>query len=931
MPQLLSQHTTSLEHAAASKVDELLATTSSNLSSGLSVSEAAHRLSQYGRNEVASKPQTSAFSLFVRQFQSSVVVLLLVAAAISVCTADHIQAIGIFLAVIINAVVGFATELKAQVSLEALERIAGPTVRVRRGGHDFTIDAKELVPGDIVVLEAGTRIPADLRIADAAALRVDESILTGESVPVNKSHFLVDGEEPMSTIAMHGTYVLEGRGKGLVLRTGKSTSLGQLQCSLMDTHSVPTPLEQRLEVLGKQLTVITIIICIAIALLGLLNRYDIWAMVEASIALAVAAIPEGLPVVATLALAIGTQRMVKLGALVRQLAAVETLGCTTVICSDKTGTLTENKLLVTDVYLDKKNLKISGQGYDPTGDITHKNEPVDCDSDNTLKLLFHAVSLCNDARLEQDENDTGEWRVAGDPTEGALLVAARKAGLDPIQLKKLHPRVAELPFDLVRKKMVTVHKAPPSSSQNLNQIAYIKGSPERVINDSTMLYGGDGICEFSDESKNHYLAENEKFANNGLRVLAVAVKHLDGDHSEENLHEELIFVGLIAMKDLPRQGVERALEECRDAGIRVMMLTGDQPATARSIAGELHLIESSDTNTGANDDTLVGSELESMSDEELKERLKHASVLARVTPDLKLRIVKALQDDGNVVAMTGDGVNDAPALQRANIGVAMGKSGTDLAREASNMVITDDNFSTIINAIEQGRIIYDNIKRSICYLLTAAIASVFTVAFAMIHDGTLALLPLQLLWLNLVMHIFPGLGIVLQGAAPGIMLRSPRDPKERFLGYFEYKHIVVRSAIISAFVVCAMELTKAAGHTQAVSTVALATISLALLFQAWSWLFVIEPGQRESEEPVAINKFMYLMMGISYVLAAMAIYVPSLQALLRTVSLDTNLAGIAVSASIGSLFVCWAWELMDRAFRRKGTIPPSTALPGQKN
>lgn len=914
MTAKLTQETRSLELSATSNIDDLATSLECDLSTGLSVSESAHRLAQYGRNEVASKPQTNAFGLFCRQFQSSVVVLLLVAAAISICTADHIQAIGIFLAVIINAVVGFATELKAQVSLEALERIAGPTVRVRRGGHDFTIDAKELVPGDIVVLSAGTRIPADMRIVDAAALRIDESILTGESVPVDKSQTLVEGEEPMTTIAMHGTYVLEGRGKGLVLCTGKSTSLGRLQCSLMDTHSVPTPLELRLEVLGKQLTVITIVICIVIALLGLLNRYDIWSMVEASIALAVAAIPEGLPVVATLALAIGTQRMVKLGSLVRQLAAVETLGCTTVICSDKTGTLTENKLLVTDIYVDEKHLKVSGQGYTPDGTITHEGEPIG-QVTGSLKLLLHAVSLCNDARLEQDESDSKEWRVAGDPTEGALLVAARKAGLNPAALKQSHPRLAELPFDLVTKKMVTVHKNGESSNQN--HVAYIKGSPERVINDSTKIHTSNGTSDFSQALKELYLSENEKFAKNGLRVLAVAMKHLDEDHTREHLHEELIFIGLIAMKDLPRQGVEQAIDECRAAGIRVMMLTGDQPATARSIARELNLLAEAGTEFGA-DDTLVGSEIDSMSDEELKVRLKKTSVLARVTPDLKLRIVKALQEDGNVVAMTGDGVNDAPALQRANIGVAMGKSGTDLAREASNMVITDDNFSTIINAIEQGRIIYDNIKRSICYLLTAAIASVFTVAFAMIHDGTLALLPLQLLWLNLVMHIFPGLGIVVQGAAPGIMTRRPRDPKEPFLGYFEYKHIVIKSAIISAFVVLAMELAKASGNTQAVSTVALATISLALLFQAWSWLFVTE-GVEQRQEPVRVNKFMHLMMAISYVLAAMAIYVPGLQTLLRTVPLDASLAGIAALAALGSLFVCWAWEFTDKALRRKGT------------
>lgn len=883
-----------------------------NVRSGLDQAIAKERLAKFGPNEVEYKQAENPLVLLGRQFKSSVVILLMVAACISFATQDYFQAMGILAAVFINAAVGFFTELKAQISLSALKKISGPIARVIRGGHHRLIPASELVNGDVIVLEAGSRLPADVRFVEAAGLRIDESVLTGESVPSVKTAEYINGEEPSTTLGFHGTHVLDGRARGVVIATGKNSSMGKLQCTLIDAHTVPTPLEVRLEELGKQLTVLTLVVCVIIAGVGLLYKHDIWSMLEASIALAVAAIPEGLPVVATLALAVGIQRMVKVGALVRQLSAVETLGCTTVICTDKTGTLTENKLLVSKIFTDGNLLNVSGSGYSPEGTIYDaESKPVE--KNETLDLLLRAGALCNDARLEYDAA-TETWRVAGDPTEGALLAVAGKGGLDSRYLRNAHPRISEMPFDLVRKKMVTLHDLEGQSA-----IAYIKGSPEHVLADSHLLHTAGGAVPFTEELKEIYAKANTDFAQAGLRVLGVAMKHIDRENIEtakSSMDKGLTFLGLIAMSDLPREGVREAIARCKQAGIRVMMLTGDQPRTAAAIAQELAIADTPES------PVLQGHELSALTDKELQNRLESINVLARVTPDMKLGIVKALQSAGEVVAMTGDGVNDAPALQQSNIGVAMGLSGTDLAREASNMVITDDNFSTIVEAIEQGRIIYDNIRKAICYLLTATVASVMTISAAITISGFLAMNPLQLLWLNLIMHVFPGLGIVLQGAAPGMMQRPPRDPSEKLIGKFESTQIVFRSLMVSLAVLIAIGVVRSStADDVTITTVAFATMSCALLYQAWSWLF-IKDFNEGGREHAPVNAFMYAMMAISYALIVVAVYLPGLQLVLKTVPLSLYDLTIVLAASTASWIACYlletAWHQVNRPGAKAG-------------
>lgn len=837
---------------------------------GLSFDEAAVRLARVGLNEVAHDPGKSALSILVHQFLSSVVVLLLVAAGISFLTGEHLQAAGILAAVAINAIVGFATEYKAKISLEALREISAPTARVRRDGRDCSIPARELVPGDVVLVEAGNRMPADIRFLECASLTVDESILNGESAPVYKSAELVASEDHSSTLGFHGTYTLKGRARGVVVETGAKTRLGHLQCLLSSTEAGQTPLERRLETLGTHMSVLCVVICVALTLVGIFHQQNIWHMLETSIALAVAAIPEGLPVVATLALALGTQRMVKLGVLIRELSAVETLGCTTVVCSDKTGTLTENQMIVTDIVLSGHHIQVTGQGYTPEGEFNEAGRGLEAKSSLTLVRLLEAVSLCNDARLEKDRE--GEvWQAHGDPTEGALLALAIKAGLKQSELSERYPRVDERPFDLTRKLMTTIH-----STADGDGIAFVKGSPEVILQASSRIQKDGELAELTEEEKTLLLDENMKLAEGGLRVLGAAMKRSKGQLTPafiSTVEEELDFLGLVAMRDLPRTGVKEALKKCHRAGIQVIMLTGDQPATARSIARDLNIVEKDSPESAV----ILGADMEQMSDKQTEEACQRARVMARVTPQMKLRIVRALQQKGEVVAMTGDGVNDAPALRQSNIGVAMGLCGTDLAREASNMVITDDNFSTIVTAIEQGRIIYENIKRAICYLLTATIASLITISLAILVNDPLPLTPLQLLWLNLIMHVFPALGIVMQQAASDLMKQAPRDPAENILGLREYLEIFGRGIIVSLSVLTVIQLLPILNMTAtSITSICFTTISLALLYQAWAWLGL---GQKDGVRP---NIYMHVNMVVSYGLIFLALYVPPFSTALQT-------------------------------------------------
>lgn len=861
-----------------------------NLLMGLTSAQAKERLDQYGYNEIKRNTTASNLTIFFRQFQSTVILLLVVAAAISALSNEYIQTAAILVAVLINALIGFVTEVKAKVSLAALESLSGPTCRIVRDGSESQISARLIVPGDIVILDAGDRVPADLVLLEAASLSVEESMLTGESIPVYKKSqspsFDVTTDDESCT-AFQGTLILFGRAKGLVVETGENTKIGRLGKILQETISIRTPLEQQLEKLGQQLTWLTIIMCIGIFVVGALHHMHLFSLLQTSIALAVAAIPEGLPVVSTLALAAGTRRMIKAGALIRQLSAVETLGCTTVICTDKTGTLTENRMLVTDLVVLDRQVKITGRGYEPLGAVTENGSPISFEKDEQIQQLLHAAALCNDAKLERHANDE-LWHVHGDPTEGALLTAAAKAGLEHKKLQDLFPRVFEFPFDLKRKRMTTLHKS------QTRVFSYIKGSPEVVIALCEYVRGRAGHQLLTPHWRSWFLKQNDVLTKRGLRVLAVATNELDATaecFEVTSVETNLTLLGLIAMADQPRENIEDSIKLCQEAGIRVLMVTGDQVHTAASIARTLNIVAPNSNN----DTVLTGQELQQMSEDELDKKLKFAQVLAKVEPEMKLRVVRNLQENGEIVAMTGDGVNDAPALRQANIGVAMGLSGTALAREASNMVITDDNFRSIAQAVEQGRIIYSNIRQAIAYLLTASLTSVLAVfAFVLIDVGN-AFTPLQLLWLNLIMHIFPGFALVLQPASEGIMSRPPRKAGEPFLTRALQIEIGKRSLVLTILVLTSVEMAKFLSLPKPY-TIAFATLALSLIFQTISWAAVRQLSLGRFLGQIG-NRSMLLNIGISIALLAVAIYFPPLQKLLETSALSPTSLGVVLLLS----------------------------------
>lgn len=875
--------------------DTLLSSLGTSMEFGLSSEAAIDRLKAEGPNELEKKNTVNAWSVLFDQFKSSVVILLLVAAIISVVMKEYLQTAGIVVALIINAAVGFLTEYRAQLSLQGLARLAGAAIRVRRDGREIELPVRELVRGDIVLLEAGSRVPADMKILDSASLSVDESPLTGESVPVWKSTGAQGAE---NRFVFQGTSIQSGRGLTVVTATGAQTRMGKLGRMLQDVVTGETPLTKSLDVLGGQLTVLVVVLCALFTLLGILRHASLERMIETSIALAVAAIPEGLPVIATLALAAGIRRMVLAKALVRRLPAVETLGCTTVICTDKTGTLTENKMQVTDVVLYQGHVEVSGHGYEPSGEFTSK-DCGDMTDDRRTKDLLVATCLCNDARLENHEGGEG-WHIHGDPTEGSLITAAVKLGLDHEALRSEYPRIAEIPFDLSRKRMSTVHAIEGSGC-----VLFLKGAPEAVLPLCNQVRAKEADLLQSPETIGWFERKNHELAKQGLRVLAIArreIAKLPDDLDANLLEKDLTLLGLVGMSDRPKENVDAAIDLCQKAGVRVIMLTGDQPETAKAVAVELGIVEAS-----AGQHAIVsGDQLSRLRDDELREILQKVSVLARVTPEMKLDIVKRLQAAGHVVAMTGDGVNDAPALRQSNIGIAMGLAGTDMAKEASDLVITDDNFATIVKAIRQGRITYANISRAVAYLLTASLTSVIAISLGLLANTGLFLEPLQLLYLNLIMHVFPGLGIVLQKGAADAMSRPPRKRSSKLLGSYEQVQIIVRSVLIGAVSLAAVIFDQRYLGDSSAPTVALAVLSLSLVLQSWSWL---SAGRHSIETSWHLNGPMLWSTLLNLLLLAAAIYLPLFQRVLNTQPLNIEhlclIIGAGMISYLLSIPVSW--------------------------
>jgi Ca2+-transporting ATPase len=767
---------------------------------GLSRQEAQERIEKFGYNELREERRKTAFDIFLKQFKDIFIILLLAATFFSALigyyelSAGHAEGfmeafadtIVITAIVILVAITGFIQEYRAERALEALKKLAAPRARVLRDGKETIIDSREVVPGDILVLETGDHIPADARILESIEIKTNEAVLTGESTPVNKEVTRTDEEAPISermNMVFTATHVVNGRGKAIVTHTGMGTEFGKIAEMVQTAEQIETPLKRKLDAFAGKLAKVVVAVCVIIFLLEAFevatqSHFNLEGFIQAfmsAISLAISAVPEGLPAVVTIALALGAREFVKRNAIVRRLSSVESLGAVTVICSDKTGTITKGEMTTRQVWIGDQLIEVTGTGYEPKGRFANEGEEIVLEHE--LELLLRIGALCNNAKLNRNEVSS-QWEIFGDPTEGALIVSAAKAGLEANSLEEAYPRLGELPFTSERRRMTTIHETPEGEVY-----AYLKGAPEEVLERSASILVGGEELPLSEEKKWEILEVNEQLASNALRVLGMAHKRLPGAPKEYNdkLERELVFVGLQGMIDPPRVESIEANELCQKAGIKTVMITGDHQLTAWAVAKEVGIWREGNME-------LTGVEMDSLSDEEFDKIVENVTVYARVSPEHKLRIVDALKNKGHIVAMTGDGVNDAPAVKAADIGVAMGITGTDVTKEASDLVLTDDNFATIVKAVEQGRVIYDNIRKYARFLISANFDELLVIGSFAIMGGLfgeklfpLPLLPAMILWINLMTDGAPAVALSADEPEKDVMERPPRRPEEGIL------------------------------------------------------------------------------------------------------------------------------------------------------
>lgn len=861
---------------------------------GLTQREAESRMKKYGPNQLRETKQVSLLLVFLSQFKDMMVGILIVATIISFFLGEYLDAIAILAIMFLNGILGFIQEVRAERSLQALKNLASPMAKVVREGHHQIVPASQLVPGDLVLLEAGDRVPADLRLVQANRLEVEESALTGESVPVSKTDkSLVSAvstdQIPLgdqTNMAFMGTLVSGGTGKGVVVKTGMITEIGKIAHLINEAEQSTTPLQHRLEQMGKILIVVAVCLTAVVIWAGVMHGHDLMTMFLAGVSLAVAAIPEGMPAIVTIALALGVQRMIKRNALVRKLPSVETLGCASVICSDKTGTLTQNKMTVTQARIGGIRYDVTGSGYDPTGRILIDSKPIDPAKDKSLHLLLHIAKRCNNAQLVREEqkhrkllvltSSQESWTMIGDPTEGALLVLAEK-GMTGTKREAAGQaaRIDELPFDSDR-KMMSVVDCTPDKKLTL----YTKGATEALLARCSKIHWQGEIMPLTANLREQVLFHAEQMAKHALRVLGFAYKPLIGykpGMAALQLENELIFVGMAGMIDPPRAEVKEAIYLCKQAGIKTVMITGDHKITAEAIGMQIGLL-------AANGGVLEGSDISQMSEAELSRSVEKTSVYARVSPEHKLRIVRALQQNGHVVAMTGDGVNDAPAIKLADIGISMGITGTDVTKEASDLILRDDNFSTIVSSVEEGRNIYDNIRKFIRYLLASNVGEILVMFFAMLMGLPLPLVPIQILWVNLVTDGLPAMALGVDTAESNIMQQHPRKKTENIFGRGLGWKIISRGFLIGAMTLAAFWLTLKEDPDNLVhaQTVSFATLVLAQLIHVFDC--------RSERSVFHRNPFgnMYLIWAVlsSLVLMLFVIYMEPFQPIFTTTGLS---------------------------------------------
>lgn len=882
-----------------------------DLEDGLATASARERLRRHGPNRLPQPAALSPWQLFLEQFKSVMTLLLLAATAIALVMGDEVEAIAVVVVLILNGLLGFFNEYRAERSVEALEDLVVPVAEVVRDGELQEIAAQELVPGDLVVFEAGDRIAADGRLVEAWSLRLDESALTGESVAVDKDgKAVLEPGAPLAerqTMVYMGTTVVQGRGRAIVTATGPATEMGRISSLLAETGKEQTPLEERLDRLGRYLALAAVAISAVVALVGVWRGEGLLPMLETSLALAIAAVPEGLPAVVTIALALGMRRMAERRAIVRRLSAVETLGSTNVIGTDKTGTLTRNEMTVREVQLGKRMVQVSGVGYEPRGTFSTTTGRMDPLADYHLNLLLRAGLLCNNAALDRVE---GRWEIVGDPTEGALVVAAAKAGLDVEEERARHPVVKEIPFDARDKRMATFHRQVEgfeegvSVSDRAPLTVFVKGAPEVVVPACNRRQEEGTVAPLAETEREELCETNAAMAEQALRVLALAYKSAESE--EEDPYAGLIFLGFVGMIDPPRPESRDSVQHCQRAGIRVMMITGDQKGTAQAIARELQILHPAEK--AADGYIVEGQALDGLDDAALQRQVAETAVYARVSPEHKLRIVQTLQTQNQVVAMTGDGVNDAPALKAADIGVAMGEMGTDVARKAADMILADDNFATIVAAVEEGRIVFSNIRKFVHYLFSCNLSEILTMFLAVVVGWPLPLLPLQILWLNLVTDVFPAMALAREPAEPGIMDRPPPDTRRQRPPATFALSVLVQGVTLAAATLMVFGWSLCArGDATRASTLAFLTLGLAQLFHVFNSR--TESGSVFGPRFFA-NRAVWGAVALTVLLQALAVHLPALQLLLDTVAPTAGEWMVVLGVALAPALLIEAYQIL---------------------
>lgn len=868
---------------------------------GLSEDEAKKRLEAYGPNELEKEKRNAWFIILVNQLKNPLFIVLIAAALISFYVGKTIDTVVIFGVIILNTLIGFFQEYKAETALEALKSMSAPEAQVLRNCQEkgscieTRLKAREIVPGDIIILSAGDKVPADARLFEAANLEIDESSLTGESTPVRKTTDPLPEPAPIAdriNLVFSGTAVTNGRGKAIVFATAKQTEMGKIADIIKTTEKAETPIKKRTLDLSRKLAIFALLASGLTLVIGVLRGFDFVEIFLFSLATAVSAIPEGLPTVITLTLAIAVNRMAKRSVIIRKLQAVDTLGSATVICTDKTGTLTTNQMTAKKIFADKKTIEITGVGYEPTGRFEQAGTPIDLKDSKTFTQLFYAAVLCNDSRLRRHQINGGyRWEIQGDPTEGALIVAATKAGYEEDVLEEKMRRIDEIPFNSKVRYMVTFNR---TSSTEVT--AYCKGAPEAILKMCTKIIENGNEKELTQQAKDEILKNNYEMANEALRVLAFAyktIKNKDLEAIKEKIQKgqpELIFIGLIGMIDPPRAEAKQAVELCEKAGIKVIMATGDHKLTAQAIAKELGIMK-------ADSKVFTGSELDEIDDSKLDSLINEIAVFARVSPAHKYRIVESLRRKGHIVAMTGDGVNDAPGLKAAEIGIAMGITGTDVAKETADMVLTDDNFASIVNAIEEGRVIFDNIRKVVKYLISTNTGEVVTILAALIllAGAPLILAPVQILWINLVTDGLLVIPLALEAKEGDVMYKPPRKSEEKTINRDIVLNVIYVSAFMAIGTIAIFSFNiQNAIHAQ---TLAFATMTF---FQVFNSLNCRSQTKSIFKLGIFTNRYLLLAIIASVMLQIAAISIPALQTALGTtvLSLQDWLIVVLISSSV---------------------------------